>query len=178
MIYGAYGPIFPNAFRNRHRSQARFQFFVVSLGTHADRLSEIGSVDSPKKIVELRVFAAESCSETASSRPSRFKRKHGARVQYAHIAKGRCFPPFLRRCAASHHILRIQMTDANSTVGTLSCLSSLALITVSGADRFTFYKVSSPTTSPNLAIRSCRQATVHLKVDCWQRRVCFKMAKP
>ena len=30
------------------------------------------------------------------------------------------------------------MTDANSTVGTLSCLSSLALITVSGADRFTF----------------------------------------
>ena len=30
------------------------------------------------------------------------------------------------------------MTDANSTVGTLSCLSSLALSTVSGADRFTF----------------------------------------
>lgn len=30
------------------------------------------------------------------------------------------------------------MTDANSTVGTLACLSSLALISVSGADRFTF----------------------------------------
>lgn len=30
------------------------------------------------------------------------------------------------------------MTDANSTVGTLSCLSTLALITVAGADRFTF----------------------------------------
>lgn len=30
------------------------------------------------------------------------------------------------------------MTDANSTVGTLSCLSTLALITVGGADRFTF----------------------------------------
>lgn len=30
------------------------------------------------------------------------------------------------------------MTDANSTVGMLSCLSTLALINVSGADRFTF----------------------------------------
>lgn len=30
------------------------------------------------------------------------------------------------------------MSDANSTVGTLACLSSLALIRVTGADRFTF----------------------------------------